>query len=585
MERRLAAIMVTDVVGYSRLIRSDEEGTLAALKALRADLIDPKIAEHHGRIVKLMGDGMLVEFASVVDAVHAAVETQQAVVDHNSDVPADKRIELRIGINLGDVVIDGDDIQGDGINVAARLEGMAEPGGICVSGMVYEAVRDRIDVPFEDLGEQEVKNIDRPVRVWRWLAGDGTAPAGPLGATQPPPLPDKPSIAVLPFDNMSGDAEQEYFSDGITEDLITALSRFRSLSVIARNSTFSYKGKSRDVRMIATELRARYVVEGSVRRFGDKVRITVQLIDAMKGDHLWAERYDRELSDIFAVQDEIATTISATIVPEIDHAEQVIARRRPPGSLSAWECYQRGIWHIHQFTLEAIVAAKPLFEQAVRLDPEFAAAHSGLAYALFQEWMYSDPKVRGDQLDQGYDAARRSIAIDDHDANAHFVLGRILGKRGEYHEARAECQRAIDLNSSFPHAYFGLGDALLYLRRFGEALEMLEVAARLSPRDPHHWAFVHLQAVALIGLKRYEEAVEVERRALLSPNAGFYPYVTLISALGHLGRKKEAQDAIEQLCHLQPDYSCERHRQQFPIFDEFAEHYVDGLRKAGLPEN
>jgi len=584
MERRLAAIMATDVVGYSRLIRADEEGTLTALQALRADLINPKIAEYHGRIVKLMGDGMLVEFASVVDAVHAAVETQQAVSDHNADVPADKRIELRIGINLGDVVIDGDDIQGDGVNVAARLESMAEPGGICVSGMVYEGVRDRIDVPFEDLGEQAVKNIDRPVHVWRWLAGDGAASAGPSEATEPYALPDKPSIAVLPFDNMSGDAEQEYFSDGITEDLITELSRFRSLSVIARNSTFSYKGKSRDVRMVATELRARYVVEGSVRRSGDKVRITVQLIDAKKGDHLWAERYDRELSDIFAVQDEIATTISATIVPEIDHAEQVIARRRPPESLSAWECYQRGIWHIHRFTLEAIVSAKPLFDKAIRLDPEFAAAHSGLAYALFQEWLYSEPKDRSDQLDRAVDAARRSIAIDDRDANAHYVLGRILGRRGKYEEACAECKIAIDLNPSLPHAYFGLGESLLLLRRFEDSLEMLQIAERLSPRDPHHWPFVHFQAIALIGLKRYEEAVKTERRALLSSNVGFFPYVGLISALGHLGRKEEAGEAIERLQSLQPNYSCGRLRQQFPFDDEFSEHLIDGLRLAGIPE-
>ncbi len=584
MERRLAAIMATDVVGYSRLIRADEEGTLTALQALRADLINPKIAEHHGRIVKLMGDGMLVEFASVVDAVHAAVETQQAVSDHNADVPADKRIELRIGINLGDVVIDGDDIQGDGVNVAARLESMAEPGGICVSGMVYEGVRDRIDVPFEDLGEQAVKNIDRPVHVWRWLAGDGAASAGPSEATEPYALPDKPSIAVLPFDNMSGDAEQEYFSDGITEDLITELSRFRSLSVIARNSTFSYKGKSRDVRMVATELRARYVVEGSVRRSGDKVRITVQLIDAKKGDHLWAERYDRELSDIFAVQDEVATTISATIVPEIDHAEQAIARRRPPESLSAWECYQRGVWHIHRFTLEAIVSAKPLFEEAIRLDPEFAAAHSGLAYALFQEWLYSEPQDRSDQLDRGVDAARRSIAIDDRDANARYVVGRILGRLGKYEEACAECKIAIDLNPSLPHAYFGLGESLLLLRRFEDSLEMLQLAERLSPRDPHHWPFVHFQAIALIGLKRYEEAVKTERRALLSSNVGFFPYVGLISALGHLGRKEEAGEAIERLQSLQPNYSCGRLRQQFPFDDEFSEHLIDGLRLAGIPE-
>ena len=268
MERRLAAIMATDVVGYSRLIRADEEGTLEALKALRADLIDPKIAEHHGRIVKLMGDGMLVEFASVVDAVHAAVETQQALIDHNSDVPAEKRIELRIGINLGDVVIDGDDIQGDGVNVAARLESMAEPGGICVSGTVYESVRDRMDVPFEDLGEREVKNIDRPVRVWRWSVAARVGPT--VTESEPLPLPDKPSIAVLPFTNMSGDPEQEYFSDGITEDIITELSRFRSLFVIARNSSFAFKGEAVDLAEVAERLGVRYILEGSVRKAGGR---------------------------------------------------------------------------------------------------------------------------------------------------------------------------------------------------------------------------------------------------------------------------------------------------------------------------
>ena len=311
MERRLAAIMATDVVGYSRLIRADEEGTLAALKALRADLIDPKIAEHHGRIVKLMGDGMLVEFASIVDAVHAAVETQRAVTDHNTDVPVDKRIDLRIGINLGDVVIDGDDIQGDGVNVAARLESMAEPGGICISGMVFESVRDRMDVPFEDMGEQAVKNIDRPVRVWRWLAGDGVAPSEPFGATEPLPLPEKPSIAVLPFDNMSDDPDQEYFTDGMTEDIITDLSKISGLFVIARNSTFTYKGKPTKVKQVAKELGVRYVLEGSVRRVGNQVRINVQLIDATTGGHLWADRYDGTLDDVFAVQAEVARSVAA----------------------------------------------------------------------------------------------------------------------------------------------------------------------------------------------------------------------------------------------------------------------------------
>ena len=312
MERRLAAILAADVVGYSRLIRADEEGTIAALKALRADLIDPKLAEHNGRIVKLMGDGMLVEFASVVDAVRAAVETQEAVTEHNADLPENKRIEFRVGVNLGDVVIDGDDIHGDGVNVAARLENHAEPGGICVSGKVYEEVRDRTELPFEDLGEQEFKNIDRPVRVWRWVA-DGSAAVVSRQADEPLPLPDKPSIAVLPFTNMSGDPEQEYFSDGITEDIITNLSRFRDLFVIARNSTFAYKGKAVKIQDVSRELGVSYVLEGSVQRSSDRVRITAQLIDGHTGGHLWSERYDRQLDDIFEVQDEVVERIVGTL--------------------------------------------------------------------------------------------------------------------------------------------------------------------------------------------------------------------------------------------------------------------------------
>ena len=376
MERRLAAIMATDVVGYSRLIRADEEGTIAALRALRADLIDPKIAEHRGRIVKLMGDGMLVEFASVVDAVQAAVLTQQAVSVHNTDVPADKRIELRIGINLGDVVIDGDDIQGDGVNVAARLEAMAAPGGICVSGMVYEGVRDRVDVPFEDLGEQAVKNIERPVRVWRWIAGDGAAPAGPLGATEPLPLPDKPSIAVLPFTNMSGDPEQEYFSDGITEDIITELSRFRSLFVIARNSSFTYKGHAVNVQKVGRELGVAYVVEGSVRKAGKRVRITAQLVEAATGNHIWAERYDRDLDDIFAVQDEVVETVVAILPGRIDDAGAERTRRRPTNDMAAYDYLLRASRHVYGYTRDDLIKARSYVEKAIELDPEIARAYT-----------------------------------------------------------------------------------------------------------------------------------------------------------------------------------------------------------------
>ena len=321
MERRLAAILATDVVGYSRLIRADEEGTIAALKTLRADVIDPKLAEHHGRIVKLMGDGMLAEFPSVVDAVRAAVETQQAVAEHNSDLPKDKWIEFRVGINLGDVVIDGDDIHGDGVNLAARLEALAEPGGICISAAVYDQVRDKLDMPFRDMGEQDVKNIDRPVRVWQWVAGTAPGTAGSPASSSPLALPDKPSIAVLPFDNMSDEMDQEYFADGLTEDIITELSRFQTFFVIARHSAFVYKGKAVSVQDVGCELGVHYVVEGSVRKAGDRLRVVVQLIEAASGNHIWAERYDRELGDIFDLQDELTQAIVAAIPGRLESAD------------------------------------------------------------------------------------------------------------------------------------------------------------------------------------------------------------------------------------------------------------------------
>jgi adenylate cyclase len=350
MERRLAAILVADVVGYSRLVRADEEGTIEALKVIRSDLIDPKIAEHNGRIVKLMGDGMLAEFPSVVDAVRAAAEIQQAAAERNANRPADKRIEFRVGVNLGDVVIDGDDIHGDGVNVAARLEALAEPGGLCISSAVYEQVRDRIGLPFQDMGEQEFKNIDRPVRVWRLAVTSEQPPSKDTVEAEPLPLPDKPSIAVLPFENMSHDPDQGFFADGIAEDIITELSKFRSLFVIARNSSFSFRGQAIDVKELSEKLGVRYIVEGSVRRAGNRVRITAQLIDAVADAHLWAERYDRDLNDIFAVQDEVTLAIVTAIEPTLGSAERERAHRKPTESLGAWESYQRGLWHAYRRT-------------------------------------------------------------------------------------------------------------------------------------------------------------------------------------------------------------------------------------------
>jgi adenylate cyclase len=348
-ERRLAAIMAVDVVGYSRLMGADEEGTLAALKAIRREWVDPRIVEHRGRIVKTTGDGLLVEFASVVAAVRCTVGVQREMAERNIGVPAETRIEFRVGINLGDIIIDGDDIFGDGVNIAARLETLAEPGGICVSRVVHDQVRDKLAFAFEDMGEQALKNITRPVRTYRVMAALGAASTR---AGSGPSLPDKPSIAVLPFANMSGDPEQEYFADGMVEEIITALSRIRWLFVIARNSSFTYKGQAVDVKQVGRELGVRYVLEGSVRRGGNRVRVTAQLIDAFTSAHIWAERYDRDLTDIFAVQDEITASVAGIIEPALVAAEQERVLRKPPDRLDAWEVYQRGMWHFNKYGAE-----------------------------------------------------------------------------------------------------------------------------------------------------------------------------------------------------------------------------------------
>ncbi len=585
MERRLAAIMATDVVGYSRLIRADEEGTLKALQALRADLIDPKIAEHHGRIVKLMGDGMLVEFASVVDAVHAAVETQKVMTDHNADVPADKRIELRIGINLGDVVIDGDDIQGDGVNVAARLEGMAEPGGICVSGMVYEGVRDRIDVPFEDLGEQEVKNIDRPVQVWRWIADDEVAPAEPLGATEPLPLPDKPSIAVLPLTNMSGDPEQEYFSDGISEDITTALSRFHEITVIARNSSFTFKGQAVNVRKIARDLGVKYILEGSVRRAGNQVRVTVQLIDATIDKHIWAERYDRNLDDIFAVQDEITESIVAAVAPETQYAEMVSAYQKDAMDLTSWERIMRARWHLDKFTREDTESAEALLTQAIEDAPLVAQAHSTLAvchvYKMLNAWC-DDPDA---ELITASEAGRRAVALDANDANALAVMGLAALMAKEFDDCIDFLNRAVARNPSLASAYGFMAMVDGCMGKCEPALTAYGKAISLSPRDHTRLFWMAGKGIALYIDERYEEAVENAQIMMrVDPNYGA-SHRQLCAALAMLGRHEEAKQAMAQLRGRMPDLTIAKVAKMIPIMNAADnERWLDGLRKAGLPE-
>ena len=464
-KRRLAAIAVADVVGYSRLMEADEAGTLAALKERRKTILEPVVRGHEGRIIKIMGDGVLMEFASAVNAVMAAVELQAKMAEANALLSEDRRILLRIGINLGDIVGEGTDVYGDGVNIAARLEALAIPGGICVSAKVRDETHGRLAVAFEDLGEQPLKNIANPVRVFRIAEGAGPEMAGP-----PLALPDKPSIAVLPFTNMSGEPEQQYFSDGITEDIITELSRSRSLFVIARNSSFQYRDKAVDVRRIARELGVRYVVEGSVRKMGSRIRITAQLIDAIPGNHLWSERFDRGIEELFDVQDELIQTIVATIAGRLEDAEIRMATNKRTDSLPAYDCLLRGIQHLRGYGPDDNRLARELFEQAVALDPRYALAHAYLALSLLVENRYGGAS---DAIKQrALDIATAAVRLDPRESRCHTFLGQVYRFRDEYDLAISHLERGVELN---PNDAIGLVHLASVLGISGRAEEGIEL--------------------------------------------------------------------------------------------------------------
>jgi TolB-like protein len=453
-ERRLAAIFAGDVVGYSRLMGTDEEGTLASLNAHRREFLEPMIAEYHGRIVKRTGDGILIEFGSAVDAVQCAAQIQNGMGKRNEAIPPDKRIELRVGIHVGDIILQEGDIFGDGVNMAARLEGITEPGTICISADAYRQVRGKIDIAFEDGGEQHLKHIAQPVRVYRSHAG--RARVRPTLS-----LPDKPSIAVLPLQNMSGDAEQDYFADGISEDIITGLSKLRWFFVIARNSSFIYKGKAVDMRQVGRELGVRYVLEGSVRKSGSRVRITAQLIDAETGKHFWAERYDRDLIDIFALQDEITKNVVAAIEPKLLEAEGIRSQHRSPDDLGAWDTLIRATSLFWRLTKDESQAAITLLKQLVERHPLYAPAHSMLAFVSLVSrqggWHMMEPQVT-----QAATLAARAVELDDSDPWAHLSLGFVAFTRRRTDEAVEEFQRALDLNPNFAAAHGFLGCALAF---------------------------------------------------------------------------------------------------------------------------
>ncbi len=580
VQRRLTAILAADIAGYSRLMGADEEGTLARLKAHRRALVDPKIEEHRGRIVKTTGDGMLVEFASVVDALRCAVEIQRGMLGRNADLPQEKRIEFRVGINVGDIIIDGGDIYGDGVNVAARLEGLAEPGGICVSGRVQEDTRGKLDIVFEDAGEQRLKNIAQPVRVYRVRLGGEAATARPALA-----LPDKPSIAVLPFENMSGDPEQDYFADGMVEEIITALSRMRWLFVIARNSSFTYKGRAVDVKQVGRELGVRYVLEGSVRKAANRVRITGQLVDTATGAHLWADRFDGGLEDVFDLQDRVTASVVGAIAPKLEQAEIERAKRKPTESLDAYDYYMRGMACVHQWTREANGEALAHFYRAIELDPNFASAYGMAARCYVQR------KAGGWATDRAHDIAetarlaRRAAELGKDDAlalcTAGFGLAFVVG---DLDDGDAMIDRALALNPNLAWAWLFSGWAKVWLGEPEVAIERAARAMRLSPQDPFVGSMQGAIACAHFFAGRYAEAWSWAETAVRElPNYGFLTCVAAASAaLG--GRLAEADKAMARLRQLMPEFRISTLKDLFPIqrSEDFTR-LADGLRKAGLP--
>jgi TolB-like protein/class 3 adenylate cyclase len=557
--RRLAAILAADVAGYSRLMGADEEGTLERLKALRRELLDPKIAEHHGRIVKTTGDGVLAEFPSVVDAVRCAVEVQQAMPDRNSGVAADNRLELRIGINLGDVIVEGDDLYGDGVNIAARVEALADAGGVLVSNTVHDQVRDRLPFVFEDLGEQRVKNIARPVRVYRVRpegphpnppphAGEGSAHSAREGAAEPPPLPlpDKPSIAVLPFANMSGDPEQEYFADGMVEEIITALSRVRWLFVIARNSSFTYKGQSPDVRRVGRDLGVRYVLEGSVRKAGTRVRITAQLIDATNGAHLWADRFDGLLEDVFDLQDKVASSVAGVIEPALQAAETARSAARSTRDLTAYDLYLRA----YAMTLSStrqVPEALSLLEQAIARDPRYAPALAWAAFCCVRLVVDGRSEDREADRLKGADFARRALEVAGDDPGTLANAAHALAYFGEDIGAMmALVDRALALNPNYARGWHISGYLRLLAGQPDVAIEHANAALRLSPRARVGSSLGNI-GYAHFASRRFEEAVPKLLLAIQEDPSAPPPYRVLAACYAHMGRLDDAREIVRRL--------------------------------------
>jgi TolB-like protein/class 3 adenylate cyclase len=695
MERKLTTIASMDVVGYSRLMEHDEAGTLARLKDIRRNIIGPIIDCYSGRTVKLMGDGALVEFASVVGALKCAVDIQRGLVDRNRTVEDRHRLHLRIGLHLGDVIVEGDDIYGDGVNVAARLESIAQAGDVVLSKQVYDHVGSNLPIALVALGEQSVKNLSRPIEAYRvdfaaetagsdvirfadfeldtalfelrksgepvavepqvfdllvflarnhgrtvtkeevftaiWgdrivsdaalssqiraarraLGDDGAsqrmistvhgrgfrfvapveaavASPGDGAADRPDPglhlIAKRPTVAVLPFANLNRDRDEDYLGDGISEDVTTALSKNRWLTVIARNPAFAFRNSNDSIRAIGEKLGADYVVTGSIRKAGTRFRITVQVVEAETEHSLWSERFDRDVTDIFDLQDEISQLVASRIEPELGLTEQRKAEKRPRKNRGAWELYQLGLAEFYKFTPDSNTRSQDLLRQSIRLDPDFSGAHSRLAYAIVLSMVYFDADTDEARMQVALMAAKRAIELDDQDANAYFTLGRVHLARREYDLALDALHHALELNPNLAVTYCGLGDSLAYEGRLDEAIEQFEMAIKLSPHDPFRWAFYSYRSLAHLFRGEFADAVLWARKAVQTPNAQYWAQAHLLAALGHLGDKDRARTALSDLSRVKPEFSLDfaRRRLFYLKRTDQLESYLDGLRKAGV---
>ena len=579
MDHRLAAVLAADMVGYSRLMEVDERGTLARLRAHRIELIDPAIAKNQGNIIKTTGDGMLVEFQSVADAARCAIEIQERMGRRNSDVASDRRIDFRIGINLGDIIFEDGDIYGDGVNIAARVEQLAEIGGICVTAAVHDQIDGRIDVAFEDLGEKLLKNISRPVRLYRIVVPppeQRPAPGGAHAATKVAVV--KPTVAVLPFANMSGDLEQEYFADGLTEDILTELSRRRELFVISRTSTFVYKGHAANLREVAQKLGARYLVEGSVRKSGDRLRVSVQLIDTASDAHVWAERYDRKLDDIFTIQDEITSAIVATLPGRLEAAQQDQLARLKPSSMAAYECVLAAKVLHHRSTRQDNAEALKLIDRALQLDPDYAHAHAWRGCILGQGWGYGWCEDKDAAFNEVALELDRAMALDDNDPDVHRILAAVAIVRNDMNRARYHQDRALELNPNYDLVVVQMGELFTWLGQAQEGLEWIRKAMRLNPHHPaRFWS--HLGKAHFVG-RQYAQAVE-DFMHLSTMDAQQHAFIA--ACYGWLGDRTASSAHVMRLRQLDPELDLEKFLATMHYAnDADLQHLREGLVKAGL---